>query len=257
MFIAVLAKQKEIVLPFWLECLEALDYPKKRIVLYVRSNNNTDGTLDILRAWVSEHRSEYLAVYEDYSSVDTPVEKYGVHEWNSERFSVLANIRQRSIEKAIRLQVDYYFVIDVDNFLLPHVLRDLLKWNVGVVSPMLDYAWGDGEEEFRKYYSNFHNVVDENGYFKSNEAYWKILERSVRGLLDIELVHCTYLIHKSVLPHVNYIDNSGRYEYVIFSETLRHLRVPQYLDNVKPHGAITLVENVDACREYINTKRPA
>jgi cellulose synthase/poly-beta-1,6-N-acetylglucosamine synthase-like glycosyltransferase len=122
-FVAVLAKQKEIVLPDWLECLEALDYPKKRIVLYVRSNNNTDATESILREWIAEHGEEYLAVYGVYGDVDVPVEKYGVHEWNEERFSVLAKIRQESISMAIALQVDYYFVIDVDNFILPHTLK--------------------------------------------------------------------------------------------------------------------------------------
>jgi len=74
-FVAVLAKQKEIVLPYWLDCLEALDYPKKRMILYVRSNNNTDATEAILRGWIAEHGKEYLAVYEVYGDVDVPVEK--------------------------------------------------------------------------------------------------------------------------------------------------------------------------------------
>jgi hypothetical protein len=33
--LAVLAKQKEAVLRFYLSCIEALDYPKSSIVLYV------------------------------------------------------------------------------------------------------------------------------------------------------------------------------------------------------------------------------
>ena len=42
--LAILAKQKEEMLPLYLDCIEALDYPKSQIVLYVRTNNNTDGT---------------------------------------------------------------------------------------------------------------------------------------------------------------------------------------------------------------------
>lgn len=250
-FVAILAKQKEIVLPFWLECLEALDYPKDRMVLYVRSNNNTDATESILRGWIAEHGKEYRAVYEVYDDVDVPVEKYDVHEWNEERFSVLARIRQDSIEKAIEVDADYYFVCDVDNFLLPWTLKSLVGWGVGVVSPMLMYAYTDAEEPYRRAYSNYHNQVTENGYFKDNEMYFKILTRDIRGLLDIDLVHCTYLISKEVLPFVSYLDDSGRYEYVIFSDNLRKARVPQYLDNTKPYGVLTLVENVDASREYI------
>ena len=50
--VAILAKQKEPALPLYLECIEALDYPKSSIVLYIRTNNNTDRTEQILRDWV-------------------------------------------------------------------------------------------------------------------------------------------------------------------------------------------------------------
>lgn len=250
-FVTILAKQKEIVLPYWLECLYALDYPKDRIVLYVRSNNNTDATETILRGWIEEHGKEYRAVYALYDDVDEEVEKYDVHEWNEERFSVLAEIRQASIEMAQSVEADYYFVCDVDNFLLPHTLRSLVSWGVGVVSPMLVYAYTDAEEPHREFYSNYHNVVTSNGYFQDNEMYWKILAREIRGLLDIDLVHCTYLIHRDVLPYINYVDESGRYEYVIFSEGLRQAGLAQYLDNTKPYGVLTLVEDVEACQKYM------
>ena len=250
-FVAVLAKQKEIVLPYWLECLYALDYPKDRIVLYVRSNNNTDATESILRGWIAEYGKEYRAVYEVYEDVETAVEKYDVHEWNEERFSVLARIRQDSIELAEKLDTDFYFVCDVDNFLLPHTLRNLVRWNVGVVSPMLMYAYTEAEESHREFYSNYHNVVTPNGYFENNDMYYKILAREIRGLLDIDLVHCTYLIHRDVLPYVSYIDGSGRYEYVIFSDRLRQLGIAQYLDNTRAYGTLTLVEDVEACKKYM------
>ena len=40
--LAILAKQKEPTLPLYLDCIEALDYPKASIILYIRTNNNTD-----------------------------------------------------------------------------------------------------------------------------------------------------------------------------------------------------------------------
>lgn len=256
-FIAVLAKQKETVLPLWLKCLEEMDYPKDRIVLYVRSNNNTDATESILRGWIDGHGKEYRAVFEDYSDVDVAVEKYDVHEWNEERFSVLARIRQDSIEKCVEVEADFYFVCDVDNFLLPWTLRELVRWNVGVVAPMLMYAYTDAEEDHRRFYSNYHNEVTENGYFKNNEMYYKILGREIRGLLDIDLVHCTYLIKKDVLPYVSYLDASGRYEYVIFSDYLRQYGIAQYLDNTRPYGVLSLVENAEASAEYLRILKEA
>jgi hypothetical protein len=245
-FVAVLAKQKQIVLPDWLERLYALDYPKKRMILYVRSNNNTDATESILRGWIAEHGKEYRAVYEVYDDVDVPVEKYDVHEWNEERFSVLARIRQDSIELAQELDVNFYFVCDVDNFLLPHALKSLVKWDVGVVAPMLTCV-----DAGSPLYSNYHNVVDEAGYFQDNPAYYEIHSRRVRGLLDIELVHCTYLIRSDVLPSVSYLDDSGRYEYVIFSDNLRKQKIPQYLDNSQEYGVLTLREDIQAVRDSL------
>ena len=38
-FVAVLVKQKEAVLPLFLESLEAWDYPKEKLFLYIRTNN--------------------------------------------------------------------------------------------------------------------------------------------------------------------------------------------------------------------------
>lgn len=60
--LAILTKRKGATLPFYLRCIEALDYPKFAITLYVRTNNNTDRTQAILSAWLSRVRSCYAAV---------------------------------------------------------------------------------------------------------------------------------------------------------------------------------------------------
>ena len=59
--VAILAKQKEKALPLFLRCIEELDYPKSSIVLYVRTNNNTDRTEQILRDWIARVGSSYAA----------------------------------------------------------------------------------------------------------------------------------------------------------------------------------------------------
>ncbi|MGB9647465.1 MAG: hypothetical protein WCB44_20430 [Stellaceae bacterium] len=60
--IAILAKQKEKALPLFLRCIEELDYPKSSTVLYVRTNNNTDRTEQILRDWIARIGPSYAAV---------------------------------------------------------------------------------------------------------------------------------------------------------------------------------------------------
>ena len=61
----------------------------------------------------------------------------------------------------------------------------------------------------------------------------------IKGIIECELVHCTYLVQKEYLNKVNYNDNSGRYEYVIVSDNFRKLGIPQYLDTRKVYGYIT------------------
>ena len=135
--VAILAKQKAHLLPAWLEHLEQWDYPKSRIKLYIRSNNNTDETKNILLDWARRNDSKYFDIIEDYSDVDTPVQQYGVHEWNAERFKVLGKIREQSVRYAYDTGCDYYFVCDVDNFLLKDTLSRLVSYNLPVVSPLL------------------------------------------------------------------------------------------------------------------------
>ena len=81
--VAILAKQKEPALPLYLDCIEALDYPKSSIVLYIRTNNNTDKTEQILRDWVARVGHLYHSVEFDASDVAERVEQYREHEWNA------------------------------------------------------------------------------------------------------------------------------------------------------------------------------
>ncbi len=80
---AILAKQKEPALPLYLDCIEALDYPKSSIVLYIRTNNNTDKTEKILRDWVARVGHLYHSVEFDASDVAERVEQDREHEWNA------------------------------------------------------------------------------------------------------------------------------------------------------------------------------
>jgi cellulose synthase/poly-beta-1,6-N-acetylglucosamine synthase-like glycosyltransferase len=100
-FLALLVKQKEAVLPLFLESLENWDYPKENIYIYIRTNNNTDNTKELLEKWIDVHGSAYKGLI--YNSEDVPekVERYDVHFWNGERFRVLGKIRQESMNQAL------------------------------------------------------------------------------------------------------------------------------------------------------------
>ena len=251
--VAILAKQKEGLLPYWLDSLSKWDYPKDRMILYVRSNNNTDNTEKILRNWVADNAKWYRHVIEDYTNLETPLENYGVHEWNVERFKALGAIRNRSVDIAFHADADFYWVVDVDNFVLPDTLSTLVNYNLPVVSPMLEYAVYEDESRHSAY-SNYHFLIDDNGYYLDNINYYRVLNREITGLIKVPVVHCTYLIRADAMPYTTYVDGTDDYEYVIFSRAMRKHNIPQYLDNQRTYGCLTLTENLQAVKEWHNGK---
>lgn len=249
--LAILAKDKETTLPFYLNCIYNQTYDKRYIHLYVRTNDNKDNTAAILKEFIEQHRHEYASVYFDDSNISEELKKYSTHEWNSHRFSILGKIREDSIKYALNLKA-HYFVADCDNFIVPETLKQIFKnKDAGVIAPMLKTGFNkafykdnidNNSVSNNENYSNYHDEVTVNGYYKSNDRYYSILNRNITGLIRTSCVHCTYFIHNRILSSVNYNDETNRHEYVIFSETLRKRNIPQYIDNTQKYGYLTFLE---------------
>ncbi len=107
--LAILTKQKEASLPLYLECIEALDYPKASVCLSIRTNSKTDGTERILREWITRVEHLYANIEFDASDIALPVQQFAVHEWNAVRFRVLGHIRGVSLRKTCEHGCNYYF----------------------------------------------------------------------------------------------------------------------------------------------------
>jgi len=234
--LAILVKDKSKELPLFLECISNQSYPKEYINLYIRSNNNSDNSIEILDNWILKNQKFYKSVYKDYSPANIDITKYKNHEWNSKRFLVLGKIREESIKYAM-IKKSNYFVVDVDNFICSKILENLYNSNLPIIGPYL--------KEHNSYYSNYHNIVDNNGYFKNNEDYYKIYDQSIKGLINVDVIHCTYYIQYQFLEKMKYLDETNRHEYVIFSENCRKQNIQQYLDNRKIYGYISFDENPD------------
>ena len=247
--IAILAKQKEKALPLFLRCIEELDYPKSSIVLYVRTNNNTDRTEQILRDWIARIGPSYAAVEFDAAPVEAPVETFGPHEWNPTRFRVLGDIRNVSLMKVAEHCCDFYFVCDLDNFIRACTLREMVALNLPIVAPMLRVT------NQNSYYSNFFTKIDSNGYYCYCDQYQWILERRVRGVFEVPVVHCTYLIRADVISDLRYLDGSERYEFVVFSDSARKAGIQQYIDNRQIYGYITFDAESDAAKAIVGEGR--
>lgn len=239
----ILAKDKEYCLNYYLECLLNQTLVKSKIHLYIRTNDNTDNTINILLGFLSKYGNDYASVYFNHKSVDDRLKLEENKSWNSFRFKILGKIRQESIDYAIKNKL-HYFIADVDNFIRPHTLEYMLKYKKKLaIAPMLKSA---------TCYSNFHNECDKNGYLKNNPRYYDLYFYKQKGLIPVELIHCTYFINYNVLNKVFYDDNSNRYEYVIFSESLRKSNITQYLANDKDYGIISLARSREGVCRNVN-----
>lgn len=234
--VAILVKDKAHCLPFYLSLLEAQSYPKENISLWIRSNNNNDNSIEIIENWLIKVSSNYHSVFKDYSDVPQPVQKYGQHEWPEERLKVLGKIRQESINYAIGLGA-HYFVADADNFIKKNVLENLFETGLPAVAPLLR------NERDGKLYANYHFEIEPNGYYKDHPLYYSVLFHEIKGLIEVPVIHCTYFLQNKTLPFVKYDDMTSRYEYVIFSDSLRKNNIKQYLDNRNDNGVLSFAEN--------------
>ncbi len=219
----------------YLQCLEEQTWPTEQTYLYIRTNNNNDNTVQLLHEWIDRVGDRYAAIYFDDSDVEVNVEQFGQHEWNYTRFKVLGDIRQASVDWAYEHN-SHYFVADCDNFIYPETLETMLTTNLPIVAPMLHcYS--------QKYYSNYHDIVDANGYYTPSVLYYDILDQNIMGIIEVDVVHCTYFIRHELLQLMRYDDESARYEYVIFSDNARKHNIPQYIDNRVIYGYISFAEN--------------
>lgn len=238
--IAILAKDKAHVLPLYLSLIEKQTYPAHLIKLYIRTNNNRDNTREVLEQWIEKVKDKYLEIYYDSGDVSEAVQEYSPHDWNPLKLNVLKRLRQESVEWA-RSRGTHYFVVDCDNFIVPETLETLLKTGLPVIGPLLRNV-----DDPSSCYANYHHVTDANGYYKFSKQYYDILYGIVKGLIEVDVVHCTYLVRNEVLNIVQYEDGSGRYDYVTFSDVLRKAKIPQYIDNRRFYGKLTFCDTAES-----------
>lgn len=234
--IAILVKDKQFVLPHYLANIEALQYPKQCMHIYIRTNNNKDGSREILADWVERHQGlgTYASIHFDDSDVTEQVQRFGEHEWTHERFKVLGAIRQASMQWAIDKGLDYYYVQDCDNFVIPTTLADLVALQLPIVAPLVRIC-----ENQNRAYANYHSATDANGYYAAHPHFFSYFHRAIKGIVEQPVVHCTYLVQTCAAKKLTYDDGSGRYEYVIFAHSARTAGVPQYLDTRRFWGCLT------------------
>lgn len=256
--LAILARNKAHVLPWYLKCLDALDYNKSLITVYINTNNNEDDTLQILEKWAEGNKAKYKDIILDSHTVKE-LPSSNPHDWKPVRFKVLGEIRNKSMRKAKECGCDYYFVVDCDNFIQPTTLKELVKRDKPIIAPMLRAIPNKNDM-----YCNFFCDVSENGYYKEHPDYANILYRKKIGTHKVPVVHCTYLIKSEYIDKLTYVDSTDDYEFVIFSRSAREHDVGQYICNeydfgvlLHPADSVSLQEEASIVKDFLAKQTPS
>ncbi|XP_060773718.1 procollagen galactosyltransferase 2 [Neoarius graeffei] len=186
--ITILARNSEHSLPFYLGCIDRLDYPKDRIAIWAAADHSMDNTTAMLQEWVSgveglyhfvrfrttEHGKSYYA------------DEFGPKHWPDSRFSHVMQLRQAALRSARAQWADYILFADSDNLLTnPKVLNQLIAENRTLVAPML---------ESRVLYSNFWCGMTAQGYYKRIDSYIPIRNWKWVGCHAVPMIHSTMLV---------------------------------------------------------------
>jgi hypothetical protein len=232
--LAILLGDHEPLLPLYLQCIEALDYPKTSLIVYI-AGQCSEHARELLDAWTARVGAQYAAIeIADHSLGDTSESAQG---------NTLARLRERSLRKTVEHHCDYYFAADTNHFLHPCTLRELVALSLPIVAPLLRSA--DAESR----YANFHADIDGKGYFQECQQYDWILSQAITGVLELPVVNGACLIRADMIDGLSYQDGSTRHAYVVFSESARRLGIPQYLDNRQLYGYLVLDGGVDRAAE--------
>ncbi|KRZ16371.1 Procollagen galactosyltransferase 1, partial [Trichinella zimbabwensis] len=185
--IGVLVRNKAHVLPYFLGTLDALDYPKRRIQLFIRLDHSEDDSAEMLNRWLGRVNGSYHSV--EFSHDDDPVGYAGERswfDWTEDRYREVIRWKQYALDKGRRAWADYLLLLDSDVlFTDRNTLRLLIAESKTIVAPMLTSIGA---------YSNFWASTTDRGYYKRTDDYDRLLTRQLIGCFAVPMVNSAVLI---------------------------------------------------------------
>ncbi|XP_033732543.1 procollagen galactosyltransferase 1-like isoform X2 [Pecten maximus] len=252
--IAILVRNKEHVLPWFLEYLERLEYPKNRIALWIRSDHNKDDSIRMLKQWLAVVEDEYHSVDVNYEYDEEYADERGPCDWSDDRFTNVIKLRQAALDNARKIWADYVFMLDADVVLEnSQTLTLLMNEERTIVAPMLNASVGET-------YSNFWGGMTDAGYYLRSDDYFDIVGRQITGCLRVPMVHSALLINMRHLRTGQIAYNPAPENYdgpfddiIIFAHSVKAAGLYLYVLNTEYFGKVmipldyfhTLQEEVD------------
>uniref|UniRef100_A0A667XP06 procollagen galactosyltransferase n=1 Tax=Myripristis murdjan TaxID=586833 RepID=A0A667XP06_9TELE len=235
--LALICRNTEHSLPYFLGTIERLNYPKDRVAL-VATDHNEDNTTAVLRDWLVKVQNIYH--YVEWRPQEEPrvyEDEDGPKHWTNLRYAHVMKLRQVALESAREMWADYFMLVDCDNLLTnPDVLWKLIRENKTVIAPML---------ESRAAYSNFWCGMTSQGYYKRTPAYIPIRKQVRKGCFAVPMVHSTFLIDlrkeasRQLAFHPPHQEYSWAFDdIIVFAFSARMADVQMFVCNKETYGYI-------------------
>ncbi|XP_046657992.1 glycosyltransferase 25 family member-like [Daphnia pulicaria] len=185
--VTLLVRNKAHTLPYFLKLFEELDYPKNRLTLWIKSDQNQDQSLEIMNKWVSSVEKSYHHIYHELTTTSpSAVDDKIPTNWTEERFKHIINLREEALDKGRELWADFVWFVDCDVFLTNNqTLKIMVNTNYPVVAPMLDTL---------SLYSNYWCGMGLDYYYRRTDEYKPIRERENKGCHRVIVVHSCFMV---------------------------------------------------------------
>lgn len=227
---SIVPKNEAYLIPKYLSHIDQLDYDKKSITVYVNTAKNDHAVKELLANWVKDKGDDYrqVIVENEDDGTNTPIE-----------------IRNKSLKKVKESDSDYYFSVESDCLITPCTLKELIKTDKPIVSPLLHTIPGENQV-----YSNYFYAISKAGYYINHPNYLSILHRTMKGTFKVPVVFKVYLIQSDAVDKLGQIDKTNEYDFIVFARHARQKNVDQYICNEKEFGLIVRMGEENAAEKF-------
>ncbi|KAH8296127.1 hypothetical protein KR054_002177, partial [Drosophila jambulina] len=218
--LAVIATTPAPFFDQFLEGVESLNYPKKKLHLFIYSG--VPYYDDDSREFVTKNGEKYASAKYTLST-DELDERQG---------------RQLALDQARLHQSDYIFFLDADAHIDDgEVLRELLRLNKQFAAPLFT--------KHHELWSNFWGALSEGGYYARSHDYVDIVKRDLIGIFNVPHVTSIYLVKHSAFDAITFQHKEFDPD-MAMCESLRNAGIFMYITNQRYFGHLVNTDNFNS-----------
>lgn len=233
LFLGILIKNNDQLIPAFLKSIDRLDYDKKQMHVQLNIYNDTPAVRTQLQEWIEKNKGNYAQIICVEGRNPSSSMRY-----DKKRIELFSRIKDDYLSKTKQLECEYCLIIESDMFLAPFTLRHLMKKNKPIIAPLLRPT-PEPNDPFR----NFFCAATENGYYRDHPNYTPISERKKLGTFQVACVSGVYLIDADYVDELSFADEGDDWELINFARTARENGVDQYICNEKEFGSFLHFKN--------------